>query len=80
MSVRDQIRSFIRESFFVDGFEDGDSLLANGLVDSMGMAELIAFLETEFDLAIDDGELVPENLDSVERAASFVERKRRRSA
>ena len=80
MGVRDQIREFIRASFFVEAFKDEDSLLEKGIVDSMGMAQLVAYLEDEFGIVLDDAELVPENLDSVERAASFVERKRRRTA
>jgi acyl carrier protein len=78
--VRGKIRSFIVEVFFVDDFSDEESLLRNGIVDSMGMAQLVAFLEQEFGLKVDDGELVPENLDSVARAAAFVARKRGLSA
>ncbi|MBL6749305.1 MAG: acyl carrier protein [Nevskia sp.] len=76
MTSREQIRSFISDTFFVDEFADGDSFLKNGIIDSMGMLELVVFLEKTFGIAIVDVELVPENLDSVDNLAGFIERKR----
>jgi acyl carrier protein len=78
--VRERIRTFIAEVFFVEGFTDEQSLLRTGLLDSMGMSQLVAFLEQAFELRVQDDELVPENLDSVSRAAAFVARKRGRPA
>ena len=80
VTLRGRIRSFITEVFFVEEFSDDDSFLRDGLVDSMGMAQLVAFLEQEYAIEIRDEELVPENLDSVARAAAFVERKLGRPA
>jgi len=76
MSMRARIRRYIVESFFVDDFSDQDSFLRNSIVDSLGMLELIAFLEKEFGIKITDAELVPENLDSLAKVCAFVERKR----
>jgi acyl carrier protein len=76
MTPRLRIRQFIVESFFVDDFSDEDSFLRNGVIDSLGMLELITFLEKEFGIKITDAELVPENLDSLARVCAFVERKR----
>lgn len=78
--VRGRIRSFVTEVFFVERFSDEESFLGGGIVDSMGMAQLVAFLEQEYAIQIQDDELVPDNLDSVSRAAAFVERKRGRTA
>ncbi len=78
--VRGKIRSFISEVFFVDDFSDDQSFLRTGIVDSMGMSQLVVFLEQEFGIEVHDDELVPENLDSVTRAAAFVGRKRGRTA
>ena len=77
--IRQRIRGFVTETFFVEDFADDDSFLRSGIVDSMGMSHLVAFLESEFGIRIADEELVPENLDSLARAAAFVERKRARS-
>lgn len=80
MDARGIIRSFILASFLVDAVEDEVSFLESGVVDSLGLAQLVTFLEEEFEISIRDEELVPENLDSVARAAAFVERKLSRSA
>ena len=74
-SLRDSIRAFISQTFFVDTFGDEDSFLKQGIIDSTGMMELVAFLESDFQLKIEDDELVPENLDSVKNLCAFVSRK-----
>jgi acyl carrier protein len=76
MTARARIRGFIVESFFVEEFSDGDSFLRNSILDSLGMLELVAFLEKEFGIKVMDSELVPENLDSLVRVCAFVERKK----
>jgi acyl carrier protein len=69
------IRAFISETFFVDDFTNDESFLRSGTIDSTGMLELISFVETNFGLEIDDEELVPENLDSVDNLVGFLVRK-----
>jgi acyl carrier protein len=69
------IRAFISETFFVDDFTNDESFLRSGTIDSTGMLELISFVETNFDIEIDDEELVPENLDSVDNLVGFLVRK-----
>jgi acyl carrier protein len=75
MTTRERIRGFIVDTFFVDDFADDDSFLRKGLIDSTGMMELVAFLEQDFGLKLEDRELVPENLDSLSRVVAFVEKK-----
>ena len=77
-SPKERIRSFIVDSFFVEDFADDDSFLRRGLIDSTGMMELVAFLEEQFHISLQDGELLPENLDSLARVTAFVERKQAR--
>ena len=72
------IRNFIVEKFLFE--DDGklsneDSFLENGVIDSTGVLELVAFLEETFAFRMEDDEVVPENLDSIRNAASFVDRK-----
>ena len=64
------------DSFFVDGFADDESFLKSGIIDSLGMMDLVAFLEKEFGVSVTNAELVPENLDSLANLCAFVERKR----
>jgi acyl carrier protein len=75
MTQAEQIRAFISDTFFVDGFADDESFLRSGVIDSTGMLELVDFLESTFDLEIDDTDLVPENLDSIANLTGFLERK-----
>ena len=74
---QEQIRCFISENFFVDDFSDQDSLLQTGIIDSNGMMLLVVFIEEEFSIKIEDTELLPENLDSLNNLGRFIERKRR---
>ena len=77
--IRKKIRDFIEESFLVgsdiDEIGDSDSFMENEVIDSTGVLELTSFIETEYGITIKDDEITPDNLDSVDRLVSFVERK-----
>lgn len=81
--LRQKLRSFITDNFLfgrVDSeLSDDDSLVENGIVDSTGVLMLVAFLEQDLGLRIEDDEIVPENLDSINRLNTFVARKREQS-
>lgn len=74
-----EIRQFVVDNFLFGQHDrplgNGDSFLESGVIDSTGVLELIAFLESRYGIAIDDEELVPANLDSIDRVSGFVERK-----
>ena len=81
MQIEEEVREFIFENFLF-GQDDqvlnnNASLLDNGIIDSTGVLELIAFLEQQFQITVEDLELVPENLDSVDRLTSFIQRKQK---
>lgn len=71
------IRQFICDNFIVGDadFTDDDSMLDKQIIDSTGVLELVAFLEERFGIRIADEEIVPENLDSVNRISAFLSRK-----
>ena len=77
--ARATLRTYIMDNFLMSdddsALEDGQSLLDTGVIDSTGVLELIQFLEETFDFAVDDEELVPENLDSVDNLVAFIGRK-----
>jgi acyl carrier protein len=75
LTVREQIRNFISDTFFVDAFADHDSFLQTGIIDSNGMMALVVFIEQQFSITVDDVELLPENLDSLDNLSRFIERK-----
>lgn len=77
-NVTARIRTFVVDTFLLgddDGFDDGDSLIDSGIVDSTGVMEIVAFLEETYGIAIADDELVADNLDSIERLRKFVDGK-----
>jgi len=75
-----RIRGFILENFlFTDDISAvalDDSLLERGIVDSTGMLEIVMFIEEQLGVQMMDEEMIPENLDSVNKIATFVECKR----
>ncbi len=74
--VAPRLRSWIEDTFFVDGFDDSTSFLKNRLIDSTGMMELVVFIEGEFGFKADDAELVPDNLDSIDNLVRYIGRKK----
>lgn len=78
--MHDQIRDFIVHNFlFGDpgNLTDSTLFLETGIVDSTGLLEIIEFLETTFDITIEDHELLPENLNSVENIVRFIQGKKK---
>jgi len=76
MTILEEIRVFVAESFYAaTGLADDASLLDTGTIDSTGVLELITFVEQRFGIAVGEGEILPENFDSIERIAAFVEKK-----
>ena len=77
--MRAKIRAFILESFMYgsapEELEDTASFLETGIIDSTGIMEVVLFLEEEFDIKVEDNEMLPENLDSVDRLCRFLEKK-----
>lgn len=79
MSVEQQVRDYILENYlFTDeqsALNNSDSFLEKGILDSTGILEVIYFIEEDFDIKVEDEEMIPENLDSVDRVVAFIGRK-----
>ncbi len=80
MAYRDEIRSFIVENFLMGedspSLKDATSFLEEGIIDSTGVLELVGFLEETYGIRVEDEELIPENLDSIENIARYLEQKK----
>ena len=73
-----QIKEFVVENFlFGDRSRIGDdtSFLESGIVDSTGLLELVGFLEEKFGIRVEDEELVPDNMDSLQSISAYLARK-----
>jgi acyl carrier protein len=76
--IKDEIRQFITEKFLLnsgDDLDDDMSLLETNTVDSVGILEIVGFIENNFNLKIEDEELTAENLDSINKIVRFIEKK-----
>lgn len=78
--VTERIGEYIEENFLYMRpdleIERDTPLLESGVLDSMGVIELIEFLESEFEIEVDEGEITEDNLETIEAATDLVVRKR----
>ena len=83
MDVPQALEEFIVRNIMVsDGdvsLSWDDSLIASGIVDSLGILRLVAFIEENFSVVVDDTEVVPENFETINAMSSLVQRKRSES-
>jgi acyl carrier protein len=61
----------------IDSIPHDSDRLAGGVIDSLGITELIAFLESRYAIKVDDDDIDAENFRSIESIATFVEQKQR---
>ena len=77
--IVDIISKFIMNNFLLsnqkENIDVNISLYENRIVDSTGVLEIVDFLEEKFGIKIEDDELVPDNLDSINKMSKFVQRK-----
>lgn len=80
MSVEAKLRAFILENYlFTDdgsALNNSDSFLEQGIIDSTGIMEVIFFIEEQFGISVEDEEMIPENLDSVDNLVKFIAAKK----
>lgn len=79
--IRVILREFMNESFLpsagLDAFDDTDSFMEKGIIDSTGVLEVLEFIEERFNINVEDEEVIPDNLDSLNKLTSFIKRKLR---
>ena len=75
-----KIKQFIVDEFMpdvpVEDLEDDFDLLTGGVVDSLGLLKVVAWLEDEFDIGVDDSELGPDSFRTVAAIKAFVDQSR----
>ena len=79
IDLKSNIRQFIVDNFLFgseeEPFDDDDSFLEKGIIDSTGVLELIEYIEENYNIKVEDDELVPENLDSLNNVTAYIMRK-----
>jgi len=76
--IENSIREFVLKHFPLarkNGLKPGDKWLENGLLDSLGILDLVHYLEEEFSIHASDDELVPENFESLSAVVEFAQKK-----
>ena len=74
-STETRIRDYLRETFpspEYAGLEIEDSLFDAGILDSIGVMTLVAWLEKEFSIMVDDEDVLPENFDGIGPLTRYV--------
>ena len=78
-NIKKTLKDFIIASFLPfaeeNPFEDEDSFMEKGIINSTGVLELLQFIEETFEITVEDAEVVPDNLDSLNKLTSFIESK-----
>lgn len=77
--IEKDIREFIAANllYSTEGFAYADdaSFLQEGIIDSLGVVELVAFVQKQFGITVDQSEVTPDHFDSVAKLAAFVRSK-----
>ncbi len=75
-TIRDAVKAFVIENFLFgdtsNPLADTDSLIENGIIDSTGVLELVAFIEDRYGITVADADIMPANLDSLARITAFI--------
>lgn len=78
-AIKTSVRQYIQDNFLMGSAEtyaDDASFMDAQLLDSTGFLELVHFLEDNYGIKVEDEEMMPDNLDSLDAVAQFVMRKR----
>ena len=77
--MEEVLRNFVIENFLpsagLDAFKNDDSFMEKGIIDSTGILELLEFIEETFSIRVEDKEVIPDNLDSLNKLKSFIKMK-----
>ncbi len=77
--IKKKIKQFIKNNFLLGNdaaLNDDDSFMGKGIVDSTGILEVVSFVEETFSIKIEDEELLPDNLDSINNLVTFIKKKK----
>jgi len=77
--IEERLKSFIVNNFLLGDknrvIKNNESFLQGGIIDSTGVLELVNFIEETYKIKVEDEELVPENLDSIQNLITYIQKK-----
>ncbi|MDD4957265.1 MAG: acyl carrier protein [Candidatus Omnitrophica bacterium] len=80
--IRESIRDFITRNYLgspglgIKRISDDDSFLKLGIVDSIGVIELVAFIQKAYGVKVEVAEILPENFDTVRNLEKYISKKK----
>lgn len=77
-TITERLKEFVLQKFPLakkQVLKSSDRMLDSGIIDSLGVLELVEFVEREFAIHVSDEELTPENFQSLDALTAFVQRK-----
>ena len=78
--IKTQVRQYVLDNFLMGGdpgrITDDVSFIEKGIIDSTGVLELVSYIQETFNIRVEDAEMIPENLDSLEKIEKYVRSKR----
>jgi acyl carrier protein len=79
LDIKSNIIGYVEKTFLFGlsdkSLHDNDSFLDKGIVDSTGILEIVSYIEEEFDIEVQDEELVPDNFDSINKLTDYITKK-----
>ena len=75
--IKKEMFAYVKENTIkeTDSLQSDTMIFTEGILDSMGFALLLDYLETKFEIAADDSDLVEENFESIDALAEFITKK-----
>jgi acyl carrier protein len=74
--IKAQVRKYILDNFLMGGdpqkVTDDVSFIEKGIIDSTGVLELVSFIQETYNIRVEDAEMIPENLDSLQKIENYV--------
>lgn len=79
MSQLHNLKQYIIQEFVPEGLAaeitDDMDLIQNGILDSLAVLKLVAFVEDSYDVALEPEEIDPENLKSIAAISALITEK-----
>ena len=80
MDIETAIERFVVDELMLGDsntkIDPSESLISSGVLDSLALLRLIAFLEEQMGVTVDDSEVIPENFETINEIKSFIEKKK----
>ena len=79
IEIQTKLREFIVQQFPAAASKEigpHDSLIKHGIIDSLGVLEIVTFVEQQFAIVLSDDEMVSEHFESIASLAEFIQSKR----